>query len=99
MAVYVDAMVDWGKRIGAAGPKWCHMIADSLEELHTMAQAIGMKRSWFQDKSSCPHYDIGSQRIRDLALSKGVVACDRQTFVTHMKRIRAVRVQQALRRV
>lgn len=88
MSVYIDAMVDHKKRIGPAGPLWCHMIADSLNELHQMAAIIGLKRSWFQEKSSFPHYDIGSQRMRDLAVFNGAVVCDRSTFVAHIRRLR-----------
>ena len=34
-----------------------HLLADSLNELHKFAKSIGLKRKWFQPKSS-PHYDI-----------------------------------------
>lgn len=33
-----------------------HMIADSLEELHEMADHLGI-RKYFQDKPGKPHYD------------------------------------------
>lgn len=35
-----------------------HMAADTLEELHEMAQAIGVDKRHFQDKPGKPHYDI-----------------------------------------
>ena len=38
MSVYVDTTMDYGPK-----GNWCHMIADSLEELHEMADAIGLK--------------------------------------------------------
>lgn len=88
MAVYVDAMVDWGKRIGHAGPRWCHMLADTTDELHAMADRVGLRRAWFQGRASTPHYDIGTDRIRALALAAGAVECDRRTMVGHMRRIR-----------
>lgn len=84
--VYVDSMFK-AKRIGAAGPYWCHMIADTLDELHTMADKIGLKRAWFQN-DRFPHYDIGTLQRRNLAISLGAVICDRRTFVGHMQRIR-----------
>ena len=83
MSVYVDRLV--------TSPGWrykqsCHMIADSLEELHAMADAIGHKRGWFQ-KRSFPHYDMVASR-RTLAVKLGAIECDRYQFVAHMKRIR-----------
>jgi hypothetical protein len=87
MAVYVDPMVDHGKRIGRAGPRWCHMIADSLDELHEMAARIGLKRGWFQPRSF-PHYDLGTAGKRAGAVLCGAIECDRRVFVDHMRRIR-----------
>ncbi len=89
MSVYLDAMQDHGKRIGRAGPLWCHMIADTIPELHAMADAIGLQRGWFQKKESGPHYDIGSAGMRRRAVECGAVECDRRTFVGHLQRIRA----------
>jgi hypothetical protein len=90
MNVYVDAMIDYGKRIGHAGPRWCHMIADTLDELHAMAARIGLRRSWFQNPSSGAHYDIGTERIRALAVAAGAVECDRNAFVGHSRRLRGL---------
>ena len=52
--------------------KMCHMLADTLDELHAMADTIGVARKWFQ---SCPphsrnHYDIALSK-RDLAVAAG----------------------------
>lgn len=67
MAVYVDPLCDHGWRLG----KSCHMFADTLDELHAMADKIGMKRSWFQDKRM-PHYDLVASK-RKLAVEYGAV--------------------------
>jgi adenylyl- and sulfurtransferase ThiI len=32
----------------------CHMLADTEEELHTMAARLGLRREWYQGD----HYDI-----------------------------------------
>ena len=72
MSVYVDDMrADFGRM------KMCHMIADTLEELHAMADRIGVARKWFQDpetmpKVSSPHYDIALSK-RALAVQFGAV--------------------------
>lgn len=69
--IYVDEAVQYeGKRY-----KMCHMLSDdSLEELHAMADKIGLKRSWFQRHSS-PHYDLTESK-RALAISMGAVVTD-----------------------
>lgn len=51
--------------------KMCHMVADTVEELHIMADKIGVKRKWFQG-SKRPHYDI-CIRKRNLAIRLGAI--------------------------
>ena len=66
MSVYVDTA-----RHPFRGYIMCHMVADTLDELHQMADQIGMERRWFQvpPKASHPHYDIPeSKRTKALAL-------------------------------
>jgi len=35
----------------------------SVENLHRMAQELGIKRCWFHSSSAYPHYDIPRRRI------------------------------------
>lgn len=67
MAVYVDEIFTWPieQTPGAAhavalrtGGRWCHMTADTVEELHAMADRIGLRRAWFQNKDGRLHYDL-----------------------------------------
>ncbi|MEH6490721.1 DUF4031 domain-containing protein [Halopseudomonas sp.] len=67
MAVYVDNMkARFGRLI------MCHMIADTEEELHQMADAIGVSRRWWQspESTSGSHYDIALSK-RALAVKAG----------------------------
>jgi hypothetical protein len=50
--------------------KMCHMMADTLDELHSMASKIGIQRKWFQPHPAHPHYDI-SKGKRQLAVQSG----------------------------
>ncbi|MFO1046026.1 MAG: DUF4031 domain-containing protein [Planctomycetaceae bacterium] len=51
----------------------CHMMSDAnLEELHAMADAIGLRRAWFQSHGSAPHYDVCKSR-RQEAIARGAV--------------------------
>jgi len=52
---------------------WSHMWADSVIELHVMADKIGLKRSWLQDKDGTfPHYDVVPS-MRALAIKHGAI--------------------------
>lgn len=64
----------------------CHMIADTLEELHAMADRIGLKREWFQERSF-PHYDLIASR-RERAIRAGAVPLTMRGFVLRMRDLR-----------
>lgn len=77
MTVYVDnafipAKVANGNR--SVRSRWCHMQADTREELDAMADAIGLKRSWIQypDDPVKRHYDLTEPRRR-AAVAAGAV--------------------------
>lgn len=53
MAVYVDELRDWGWKHGPS----CHLLADTVGELHEFAGLLGLKRAWFQ-RDPRPHYDL-----------------------------------------
>lgn len=81
MAVYVDS----GK-IAYRRMRMCHMIADTVEELHSMADKIGIKRAWFQNHNT-PHYDI-CQSKRLEAINLGAVEADRKKVVELIRKYR-----------
>lgn len=83
MAAYVDQLREWGWRLGPS----CHMIADTLDELHAMAERIGLQRRWFQNKRSGPHYDLTRSR-REKAVAAGVVELGDREFVAKLKTVR-----------
>jgi hypothetical protein len=90
-AVYVDELIEWGwkNRGRAMGPS-CHMFTDpgNEEALHAVAEKIGLKREWFQNHRTLPHYDLVASR-RAAAVARGLVTqVDRLGLV---ERIRAYR--------
>ena len=88
MSCYVDKLRPFGWRIRGRETESCHLLADSLDELHAMAQAIGLKREWFQDKRSGKHYDLVPSK-RDLAIARGAIALDDVQFVAKLRELRA----------
>jgi hypothetical protein len=84
MAVYVDdAIWHWH------GRKWCHLLADDIDELHRFAREIGLHRISYQGppRTGKPHYDItGFERSR--ALARGAVASDRGMIVSVLRQLR-----------
>jgi len=61
VTVYIDDMrAPFGRLI------MCHMIADTEQELHAMADRIGVRRKWYQGD----HYDIALAK-KKLAIAAG----------------------------
>ena len=79
VSVYVEGAENQFGRM-----KMCHMLADTVAELHEMAARIGMRREWFQPYSR-PHYDLSKTR-RAAAVKLGAVEVDRHGIVAVMKR-------------
>src|SRR5258707_10434655 len=82
--VYVDdAIWNW------QGLKWCHLLADDIDELHGFAARLGISRASYQGppKTTAPHYDLtGFERARALAL--GAKPCSRQEIVAVFRVLR-----------
>ena len=83
MAIYVDnECIPW------KGTLWCHLVADTLSEVHEFARQLGLRRSWFQERSVYPHYDV-TVSVRDKALALGASIGDRSTIITCAKQLKA----------
>jgi hypothetical protein len=85
MAVYVDEAI-WPFQ----GLKWCHLLADDIDELHRFAARLGVARFSYQGppRTRTPHYDLtGFERQR--AIRMGAVTCSRQEVVVIVRRLRA----------
>lgn len=76
MAIYIDNV-----RILWRGRRWCHMVAENLDELHQFASRLGLKREWFQDSASYPHYDV-TVETKAVALQIGAIEGDRITMIS-----------------
>lgn len=81
MSVYVDnanipASVQNGARTHTS--QWCHMMADTREELIAFALSIGLRRAWLQNKRSGVHFDLTAGKRRQ-AVSAGAVEIETRT--------------------
>lgn len=95
MAVYVDPVREYGGSREFRWPRSCHMYADTLEELHAMARAIGMRREWFQDHRDFPHYDLVPTR-REKAVSLGAIEHDMHQMVEFKRRRNGAQLTRGL---
>jgi Protein of unknown function (DUF4031) len=64
VTVYIDdARIRW------RGRRWSHLVADTPDELHEAAEALGLQRQWAQDKGRTLHYDVPEElRAQAIAL-------------------------------
>jgi hypothetical protein len=86
LAVYVDRLVDYSWHRGPS----CHLIADSVEELIAFAEEMGLRREWFQAKSS-PHFDL-TEAGREAAINNGAIALSNREFVAKIRELRKRRL-------
>ncbi len=85
MAVYVDELRSYATEnikepARRYGKQWCHLTADSEEELHAFAARLGLRREWYQPGPPnrrpwhwfLSHYDLTPNK-RALAVRQGAV--------------------------
>ena len=85
MGVYVDEPI-----YERYGFRWCHLTADSVEELHAFAARVGLRRSRFQTKPGRPwvdHYDI-TEDTRRKAVALGATEITLREMGAHLARKR-----------
>jgi hypothetical protein len=76
MAILVDEPI-WPFR----GRLWCHLVSDSsYEELHELAQRLGIPRHGFQGD----HYDVPAE-LRDEAVALGATPVTGRELITRLK--------------
>ena len=95
MGVYVDDAI-WPWR----GRRWCHLVADTEDELHAFGDRLGLQRKWFQQRADRPwqdHYDL-HEAARDVAIALGAQPISWREMALHVRAKRhAARDDQAAR--
>lgn len=83
MSVYVDPLLPCILNKNWKYNYSCHLVADTITELHEFAMWLGLKPSWFQNKT-IPHYDLTSNK-RKQAVKLGAVEIDKKQFAKFKK--------------
>ena len=69
MACYVDSLRSYPDA-GLRFTEFCHLLADTREELHAMADALGVPRRFFQEHPWRWHHDLPAH-LRASAIALG----------------------------
>ena|SRR3990167_10785542 len=87
MTVYVDQLSlrhPKSKRAARYGIHWCHMFADTVEELQEFAiQKLGLKAEYLHN-SVVPHIDLSPPK-RKLALKHGAIKVQTKEYILRVK--------------
>jgi hypothetical protein len=71
VACYVDTLRSYPDA-GLRYTEFCHLLADTRDELHTLAEELGIPRRFFQDHPWRWHHDIPTH-IRERAVQLGAL--------------------------
>ena len=69
MACYVDTVREYPDA-GLRHTRFCHQLADTRDELHAMAEALGVPHRYFQDHPWRWHHDL-PEPLRARAIELG----------------------------
>lgn len=87
MSCYVDGVKPYPEA-GLRFTEFCHLLADTRDELHAMADELGMPRRFFQDHPWRWHYDL-PEPLRITALSAGAIELSMRQVADLLKARRA----------
>lgn len=88
MSVYVDDMMVSLRNRNWRYKQSCHLVADTVEELHYFAGRMRLQPAWFQDKPELPHYDL-TRGMRLLAIKLGAIEVNNYGISKLMKMYRS----------
>jgi Protein of unknown function (DUF4031) len=91
VACYVDTVRSYPDA-GLRYTEFCHLLADTREELHELADQLGFPRRFFQDHAWRWHYDLPAH-LRTEAIKLGAIEISRRD-VALMLRARRMALAQ-----
>jgi hypothetical protein len=84
---YVDAIREYPDA-GLRHTRFCHLLADTREDLHAMADALGVPQRFFQDHPWRWHHDL-PEALRSRAVALGAHEVTMHEVGALLKRRRA----------
>ena len=93
MACYVDRPIDYSGRVAYRYKIWCHLVADTDEELLACAAELGIAEAWIQGTRGWDHHFDLPAPLRPRAVELGAAEVD---FRFMGRRTRARRAALAL---
>jgi hypothetical protein len=87
LATYVDALQSYPDA-GLRFTEFCHLLADTREELHKLADQLGFPRRFFQDHAWRWHYDLPAH-LRTEAIKLGAIEISRRDVALLLRARRA----------
>ena len=84
MSVYVDKLIPSIPNKNWKYSHSCHLMGDTVAELHAFAACLGLKLNWYQHKTM-PHYDL-TRTKRKLAMTLGAISIDQKQFVAMLRK-------------
>ncbi len=70
MTCYVDPLREVSPSLRWPYHQICCLVGSSLNELHAMAGKLGLKKRWFKNQATLPHYCLTANK-RQMALRLG----------------------------
>lgn len=88
MSVYVDQL----RYVERKTRNWrheqaCHLMADTVAELHEFAGKMQLKRCWFHNGSQ-PHYDLTANKRLQALIAGAIELVDGRSLRDFLKRVR-----------
>lgn len=82
MAVYVDNAFIQADVLSIYSSRWCHMTADTTEELKAFAKKIGLRASWIQNEgTNIEHFDLTEGKRRQAVKAGALEITWRETAI------------------
>lgn len=83
MTAYRDS-ADWLRNGVQSG----HLISDDLEELHALAEKLGLAERYWMGDCLTPHYQL-PERLQSEADALGVIYLERAAFTARVRQVNA----------